>query len=110
MEAAAPSNLPLLGGLGLFAVLLALFNFGTRAGTIARATWKESLRQPVFAIMTVIGMLVIVANYVVPFFAMGDETKMFIDCGMSTILICCSSSPSGLPASPSPRKSKAKRR
>jgi ABC-type transport system involved in multi-copper enzyme maturation permease subunit len=82
------SILMLLGGLGVFAILLALFDFGSRAGTIARATWKECLRQPVFSILTAVGSLVIIANMIVPFFAMGDETKMFIDCGLSTILIC----------------------
>jgi ABC-type transport system involved in multi-copper enzyme maturation permease subunit len=89
--ATAPTSsvLTLLAGLGVFAVLLAVFNFGSRAGTIARATWKESLRQPVFSILAAIGALVIVANMVVPFFAMEDETKMFMDCGLSTILICC---------------------
>ncbi|QDT53937.1 ABC-2 family transporter protein [Caulifigura coniformis] len=93
-QAAAPatvasSNLILLAGLGVFAILLALFNYGTRAGTIARATWKECLRQPVFSILTAVGVLVVIANMIVPFFAMDDETKMFIDCGLSTILICC---------------------
>jgi ABC-type transport system involved in multi-copper enzyme maturation permease subunit len=83
------SNLVLLAGFGVFAILLAFFNFGSRAGTIARATWKECLRQPVFSILTAVGVLVIIANMIVPFFAMGDETKMFIDCGLSTILICC---------------------
>jgi len=86
---AAASNLILLAGLGVFAVLLALFNYGSRAGTIARATWKECLRQPVFSILAAVGVLVVIANMIVPFFAMDDETKMFIDCGLSTILICC---------------------
>ncbi|HVJ85510.1 MAG TPA: ABC transporter permease subunit [Caulifigura sp.] len=88
VAAAPPSNALLLAALAGFGVLLAFFNFGTRAGTIARATWKESLRQPVFSILTAIGILVVVSNYFVPFFAMDDETKMFIDCGMATILIC----------------------
>ncbi|HVJ84999.1 MAG TPA: ABC transporter permease subunit [Caulifigura sp.] len=86
--ASGPSNVLLFVGLGVFAVLLALFNYGTRAGTIARATWKEALRQPVFSILAAVGVLVVVSNYFVPFFAMDDETKMFIDCGMATILIC----------------------
>jgi ABC-type transport system involved in multi-copper enzyme maturation permease subunit len=96
-QAAAPpappgfstSILILLAGLGVFAVLLGIFNYGSRSGTIARATWKECLRQPVFSILAAIGTLVVFANMVVPFFAMDDETKMFIDCGLSTILICC---------------------
>ncbi len=91
-QAAAPAasspNLILLLGVGCFAILLTLFNYGTRAGTIALATWKEALRQPVFSILTAVGSLIVIANMIVPFFAMDDETKMFIDCGMATILIC----------------------
>lgn len=82
-------NAALLLAMGVFALLLGLFDYGTRAGTIALATWKEAMRQPVFAILTGVGILLVVANVIVPFFAMDDETKMFIDCGMSTILICC---------------------
>ena len=59
------SILMLLAGLGGFAILLALFDFGSRAGTIARATWKECLRQPVFSILTAVGSLVIIANMIV---------------------------------------------
>jgi len=80
--------LTLLSGVAVFVVVLGLFDFLTRAGTIALATWKESLRQPVFALLLAIGLVILVANIFVPFFAMEDETKMFIDCGLSTILIC----------------------
>jgi hypothetical protein len=69
-------------------LLLGLFDFLTRAGTIARATWKECLRQPVFILLAAVGLVIVLANIYVPFFAMKDETKMFIDCGLSTILIC----------------------
>jgi hypothetical protein len=72
----------------LLVVGLLLFDFLSRAGTIAVATWKESLRQPVFALLMAIGLLILIANIYIPFFAMDDETKMFIDCGLSTILIC----------------------
>jgi len=77
--------------IGLIVLLagLAAFDFLTRAGTIARATWKESLRQPVFGMILAVGLLIELTNFYIPFFAMGDETKMFIDCGLSTILICC---------------------
>ncbi|MBX3443150.1 MAG: ABC transporter permease subunit [Planctomyces sp.] len=67
---------------------LTLFNYLTRAGAIARATWKEAMRQPVFILLLAVGLLLVIANVYIPFFAMDDETKMFIDCGLSTILIC----------------------
>jgi len=77
-------------GIG-FAVLVAallLFAYLTRAGTIARATTKEAMRQPVFLLLLALGVLVIGANYYVPFFSLGEDTKMFIDCGLATVLIC----------------------
>jgi len=72
----------------LFLLLLAGFDYFTRAGTIARATTKEAVRQPVFLLLTAVAILVICANYYVPFFSLGEDTKMFIDCGLATILIC----------------------
>jgi ABC-type transport system involved in multi-copper enzyme maturation permease subunit len=73
------------GGAAL--VLFLLYNYLARSGTIARATIKEALRQPVFILLAIIGSLVIMANYWVPFFTLGDDTRVFIDCGLQTILI-----------------------
>lgn len=80
--------IPIAIGWGLFLVLLLVFNYTTRAGTIARATTKEAIRQPIFLLVTGVGLLVMVANYYVPFFSMGDDTKMYIDCGLAMTLIC----------------------
>jgi ABC-type transport system involved in multi-copper enzyme maturation permease subunit len=71
------------------AVLIAAlwgFDYLSRAGTIARATMKEAVRQPVFLILLALAVLVIGANYYVPFFSLGEDTKMFIDCGLAIIL------------------------
>lgn len=72
-------------GVGL--VLFLLYDFLSRSGTIARATLKEAVRQPVFIMLAIIGSLIIMANYWVPFFTLGDDTRVFIDCGLQTILI-----------------------
>ncbi len=69
------------------AVGMILFNYLTRSGTIARATIKESLRQPVFALLTLVAIFVITANYWIPFFTLGSDTLVFKDCGLQTILI-----------------------
>jgi ABC-type transport system involved in multi-copper enzyme maturation permease subunit len=71
-----------------FILGLITLNYATQSGVIARATTKEAIRQPVFVLMTVIGFIVIVMNVWVPFFSMGDDTKMYIDCGLATVLIC----------------------
>lgn len=76
-----------IGAVVLIAGLL-LVAYLTRAGTIARATTKEALRQPIFLLLLALGILVIGANFYVPFFSLGEDTKMFIDCGLATVLIC----------------------
>lgn len=71
---------------GVLWALLLVFAKSTRAGTIALATTKEAMRQPVFSILLVLSILIICVNYYVPFFSLGEDTKMFIDCGLATIL------------------------
>ena len=67
---------------GLFAFL-----YMTRAGVIARATAKEALRQPVFAMLLMLSLMMLVLNTFVPFFSLGDDVKMLEICGLATILI-----------------------
>jgi ABC-type transport system involved in multi-copper enzyme maturation permease subunit len=88
--AADPPQTPYLAiavGAVIFAALFVAANYLTRSGTIARATIKEALRQPIFALMTAIAIVVIVANMYIPFFTLGSDTRVFIDCGLQTILI-----------------------
>ncbi len=74
---------------GLFGLLAALFfvNYFTRTGSIARATTKEAVRQPIFLLLLATGSLMLIVNCYIPFFSLGDDTKMYIDCGLATILI-----------------------
>lgn len=75
------------GLLGLLLFLIGV-NYFTRTGSIARATTKEAIRQPVFLLLLAVGSIIMWANCYIPFFSLGDDTKMFIDCGLATILIC----------------------
>lgn len=75
-------------GWAVFLPVLLLINYATQSGVIARATTKEAVRQPVFLLMLAIGLVIIIMNVWVPFFSMGDDTKMYIDCGLATVLIC----------------------
>lgn len=86
--AMTPPYLYLVAGWVVFLIGMIVLNLSTQAGTIARATTKEALRQPVFFLMTGAAILVMVTNYYVPFFSMGDDTKMYIDCGLAMLLIC----------------------
>jgi ABC-type transport system involved in multi-copper enzyme maturation permease subunit len=81
-------NWPLVIGVSA-ALLVALlaYLYGTRGGIIARATCKEAVRQPVFAMMMALSMSLLVINTFVPFFSLGEDVKMLKDCGLATILI-----------------------
>jgi ABC-type transport system involved in multi-copper enzyme maturation permease subunit len=72
----------------LFFILLFAVNWFFQFGVIARATCKDAIRQPVFMMLTGAGILVMLVNTWVPFFSLGDDTKLYIDCGLATILIC----------------------
>lgn len=76
-------GLTLAGLIGLFSV-----NWFTKTGVIARATSKESVRQPMFFAMLLVAILILLLNTWVPFFSLGDDTKMYLDCGLATVLIC----------------------
>lgn len=76
----------LAGLIGLLA-FLGIVNYFTRTGSIARATTKEAVRQPIFLLLMAVGTVVMLANVYIPFFSLGDDTKMYIDCGLATILI-----------------------
>ncbi len=82
-----PFGLIAIGAIVALVAFLAA-NYMTRSGTIARATLKEAVRQPVFSLMIGLALLVVVANMYIPFFTMGNDTRVFIDCGLQTILIC----------------------
>lgn len=55
--------------------------------TIAVATTKEAIRQPVFFLLLAIAMSLMVLNTFLPFFSLGDDVKMLKDCGLATLLI-----------------------
>jgi ABC-type transport system involved in multi-copper enzyme maturation permease subunit len=78
-----------LTGTAFLAVVGALVAvlYTTRAGIIARATAKEALRQPVFAVLFCLSLAMLVLNTFVPFFSLGDDVKMLEICGLATIII-----------------------
>ncbi len=74
-----------LGVLALAALIG--FSYQTKAGIIARATTKEAVRQPVFLLCMALAIVILLLNYVLPFFSLGEDVKMVKDCGLATILI-----------------------
>ena len=75
--------------IGAFLFVVALFsvNYLFQFGNISRATSMELIRQPIFLMLLGSGMLVMLINIWIPFFSLGDDTKIYIDCCLSTILI-----------------------
>ncbi len=71
----------------LLLVGLVCFSYLTKAGIIARATTKEAIRQPIFLLCLSLAVVVLLVNFVVPFFTLGEDVKMVKDCGLATILI-----------------------
>ena len=85
--AAALASAPFVLAAFLLAVTFFILNRTTRAGFVARGTFREVVRQPVFLLVVVGGVVLTVLNVFVPFFAFKDETKMFIDVTLATTLV-----------------------
>lgn len=79
-------TLPVIIGLGLFAIVMSVINRTTRLGVVAVGTLKEIVRQPIFLLVTIIASAFLLLSTIIPFFAFEDETKMYIDTSLSTLL------------------------
>ncbi|MEX0701890.1 MAG: ABC transporter permease subunit [Planctomycetales bacterium] len=92
--AAAPADIPpwqwwlTAGVAGALCAALIGYSYATRGGIIARATTKEAVRQPVFLLLIGIALIILVLNTFLPFFTLGEDVKMFKDCGLATLLVC----------------------
>jgi ABC-2 type transport system permease protein len=54
---------------------------------VARNAFLESIRQPVFVVLLVVGILALVLNVNLAAFAFEDDSKLLIDLGLSTLFI-----------------------
>lgn len=57
--------------------------------TIAHNTFTESIRQPIFVILVLLGALLMVLAPQLAAYTMEDDNKMLIDMGMSTVFGVC---------------------
>lgn len=53
--------------------------------TIARNTFTESVRQPIFVVLIVVGALALVLGPALAAYTMEDDNKLLVDMGLSTI-------------------------
>lgn len=74
------------GVIGLLVFALVFVCYSTQMGVIARATAKEAIRQPVFFLLLGLSLVLLIANFYLPFFSLGEDIKMFKDCGLAIIL------------------------
>ena len=59
----------------------------TKLLTITRNTFLESIRQPVFAVVTLVGVLILSMTPSIIGYTFQDDTKFLIDISMSTIML-----------------------
>lgn len=72
---------------GLFAIYLAIRFLAPRTAVIAAATAKETLAQPLFALLMGIGVAALVAYVFIPYNTFGEDVKMLKTSGMTTIKV-----------------------
>lgn len=73
--------------IGLFAAYFLINWLAPRASVIAAATAKETIAQPVFVILTVVGAAALLAFVFTPYNTFGEDVKMLKTTGMTTIKI-----------------------
>jgi len=54
---------------------------------ISRHTFTESIRQPIFVVLILIAILALVLNPSLAAYSLGDDNKLMIDMGFSTLLL-----------------------
>ncbi len=59
----------------------------TRILAVARTTFTETVRQPIYAVVIFLTWLMLVMNLNLSAFSLDDDNKLLLDLGMSTLLI-----------------------
>lgn len=73
--------------LGLFAVYFLVRWLAPRVSIIATATAKEAIAQPVFLLLTIVGIAALIAFIYVPYNTFGEDVKMLKTSGMTLIKV-----------------------
>src|SRR5213592_3825121 len=55
--------------------------------TIAMTTAKESIRQPMFVILLILGILPLLVFPFIPYYTFGEDIKMVKDTGLALMLV-----------------------
>lgn len=81
--------LPVVAGsvVALFAIYLLVRWLAPRVSVIATATAKEAVSQPVFLLLTIGGVVALIAFIYVPYNTFGEDVKMLMTSGMTLIKV-----------------------
>lgn len=72
----------------LFVLLFALLlPFWSKGGSVALASFREGVRQPMFWLLVGIGLLLMVVCPFIPYFTFGEDYKMVRELGYDTIML-----------------------
>ncbi|WP_432798163.1 hypothetical protein [Poriferisphaera sp. WC338] len=55
--------------------------------TISKNTFTESIRQPIFAVLVLVGTIALILNLQLAAYTLEADTKLMVDMGLSTILL-----------------------
>jgi len=82
-------HLPLAAGsvIGLFLIYFLVRWLAPRVSVIATATAKESVSQPLFLLLMIVGVAALVAFIYVPYNTFGEDVKMLKTSGMTLIKV-----------------------
>jgi ABC-type transport system involved in multi-copper enzyme maturation permease subunit len=69
-------------------VLWLLLTFIPKTGAVALAAFQESIRQPMFWMLTGAGIGVMIVSIVVPYFTFGEDTKMVKEITYAVTMLC----------------------
>lgn len=82
-------QLPIAAGsvIALYLIYLLIRVVAPRASVIAAATSKEIVSQPLFVLLTVLGVVMLVSYVLIPYYTFGEDVKMLKTSGMTTIKV-----------------------
>ena len=72
---------------GLYLLYLVVRFLAPRTSVIAAATAKETIAQPLFTMLTLIGVALLIAYVFIPYNTFGEDVKMLKTSGMTTIKV-----------------------
>jgi hypothetical protein len=82
-------QIPVVAGsvVALFLIYMAIRLLAPRVSVIATATAKETISQPMFVLLTAIGVFALIAYVFIPYNTFGEDVKMLKTSGMTTIKV-----------------------